>query len=94
MICGKDGEDSCGSTEDDLKVDLSGRILASDTGLPLKWSEDSGQQLYAISEHGGLRRTDRAVTTYGLPHRPWDIRQTKVTLSPDTTSALLVTTVV
>ena len=34
MICGKDGEDSCGSTEDDLKVDLSGRILASGTGLP------------------------------------------------------------
>ena len=51
----------------ELKVDLSGRILAPGTGLPLKWSGDSGQQLYAISERGGLRRTDRAVSTCGLP---------------------------
>ena len=38
-----DGEDSCGSTKDELKVDLSGIILASGTGLPLKRSGDSGQ---------------------------------------------------
>ena len=43
------GEDSCGSTKDELKVDLSGRILASGTGLPLKWSGEFDQQLYAIS---------------------------------------------
>ena len=61
-MSGEDGEDSCGSTKDELKVDLLGRILASSTGLPLKWSGDSGQQLYAISERGGLRRTNRAVT--------------------------------
>ena len=93
-ICGEEGENSYGSTKDELKVDLSGRILASGTGLPLKWSGDSGQQLYAISKHRGLRRTDRAVTTCGLPHRPWDIRQMKVTLSPDTLAMLLVTTAV
>ena len=52
-----------------LKVDLSGRILASGTGLPLKWSGDYGQQLYAISERGGLQRTNRAVTTCGLPQQ-------------------------
>ena len=68
-MCGVDGEDSCGSTNDELKVDLSGRILASGTGLSLKWSGDSGQQLYAISEHGGQLRTDRAVTTCRLPLR-------------------------
>src|SRR6185437_703949 len=68
--------------------------LASGTGLPLKWSEDSDQRLYAISERGGLLRTNRAVTTCGLPHRPWDIRQTKETLSLDTTSTLLITTAV
>ena len=85
MISGEDGEDSCGSTKDELKVDLLGRILASGTGLPLKWSGDSGQLLYAISERGGLLRTNRAITTCGLPHIPWDIRQTKVTLSLDTT---------
>ena len=82
-MSGEDGEDSCGSTKDELKVDLLGRILASSTGLTLKWSGDSGQQLYAISECGGLRRTDRAVTTCILLHRPWDIRQMEVTLSPD-----------
>ena len=80
-ICGEDGEDSCGSTKDELKVDLSGRILASSTDLPLKWSGDSGQQLYAISERGGLQRNDMAVTTCRLLYRPWDIRQTKVTTS-------------
>jgi hypothetical protein len=64
MISGEDREDSCGSTKDELKVDLSGRILTSGTGLPLKWSGDSGQQLYAISKCGGLRRTDRTVTTW------------------------------
>ena len=93
-MSGENGEDSCGSTKDELKVDPSGRILASGTVLPLKWSGDSGQWLYAISERGGLLRTNRAVTTCGLPHRPWDIRQTKVTLSLDTTSMLLITTVV
>ena len=93
-MCGVDGEDSCGSTNDELKVYLSGRILDSGTGLPLKWSGDSGQQLYAISERGGLLKTDRAVTTCGLPNRPWDIRQTKVTLSLETMSALLITTAV
>ena len=66
-MCGVDGEDSCGSTNDELKVDLSVRIPASGTGLPLKWSGDSSQQLYAICECGGLRRTDRAITTCGLP---------------------------
>ena len=93
-ISGEDREDSCGSTKDELKVDLSGIILTSGTGLPLKWSRDSGQRLYAISERGGLLRTNRVVTTCGLPHRPWDIRQTKVTLSLDTTSMLLITTAV
>ena len=87
MISGEDREDFCNSTKDELKVDLSGRI-------PLKWSGDSGQQLYTISERRGLRRTDRAVTICGLPHRPWDIRQTKETLSPDITSALLITNAV
>ena len=70
------------------------RILTSGTGLPLKWSGDSGQRLYAISEHGGLLRTNRAVTTCSLPHRPWDIRKMKVTLSIDTTPMLLITTIV
>ena len=65
-MSGKDGKDSCGNTKDELKVDLSGRILASGTGLHLKWSGDSDQRLYAISEHGGLRRTDMTVTTCGL----------------------------
>ena len=57
----------CGSIKDELKVDLSGGILVSGTDLPLKWSRDSGQQLYAISKRGGLQRTNRAVATYGLP---------------------------
>ena len=74
--------------------DLSGRIFALGTGLLLKWSGDSDQQLYAISERGGLLRTNRVVTTYGLPHRPWDIRQTMVTLSIDTMPTLLITTAV
>ena len=26
-----------------------------------------GLQLYVVSEHGGLRRTDKAITTYCLP---------------------------
>ena len=69
------------------------RILASNTGLPLKWSGDSNQRLYVISERGGILRTNRAVTTCGLPHRPWNIRQTKVTLSIDTTPTLLITTI-
>ena len=47
--------------------DLSGRIFALGTGLLLKWSGNSGQRLYTISERGGLRRTDRAITTCGLP---------------------------
>ena len=80
-LSGKAGEDSCGSTKVELKVDLSGRILTSGTGLPLKCLGDSIQRLYAISECGGLLRTNRAVTTYGLSHRLWDIRQTNVTLS-------------
>jgi hypothetical protein len=42
-------------------------ILASGTGLPLKWLGDSSQRLYTISECGGLQRTNRAITTYGLP---------------------------
>jgi len=66
-MSGKDGKDFCGNTKNELKVDLSGRILASSTGLSLKCLGDYSQRLYAISEHGGLRRTDRAVTTYCLP---------------------------
>ena len=65
-MSGEDGEDSCGSTKVELKVDPSGRILASGTSLPLKWSGDSGQRLYAISECGGLQRTNRAVITHVL----------------------------
>ena len=76
------------------KRSISRVRLSSGTGLPLKWLGDSGQRLYAIFERGGLLRTNRAVTTCGLPHRPWDIKQTKVTLSIDTTPTLLITTVV
>ena len=87
------GEDSCGSTKDELKVDLSGKTRFGHRLTPEMVRRLRPTALRYIRTWKATK-DNKTVTNYGLPHRLWDIRQTKVTLSLDTMSTLLITTVV